>query len=180
MIVDFPSNPKLQQKWPIFLIMGILLVVLGILAMAYAKWATVFTVELLGAFLALGGVVYLINAFQAREWKGISLSTLLGILYLVMGVLCIYKPLQAASGITLLLGAFFFISGLYRMITSRSSSSRFSRLWFLNGLIAFILGIMIITEWPIGSFWVIGVFVGIDMVLSGLSWIGISLALKKK
>ena len=39
---------------------------------------------------------------------------------------------------------------------------------------------LFITEWPIGSLWIIGVFVGIDMILNGLSWIGISLALKKK
>ncbi len=114
MIIDFRNNTNLQQKSPVFLIMGILLVVLGILAIAYAKWATVFTIELLGVFLILGGIVHLVNAFQGRGWKGISLSTLLGVLYFVMGVICIYKPLEAASGITLLLGAFFFIGGLYR------------------------------------------------------------------
>jgi uncharacterized membrane protein HdeD (DUF308 family) len=180
MILDFRNNTNLQQKSPVFLMMGILLLVLGILAIAYAKWATVFTIELLGVFLILGGIVHLVNAFQGRGWKGISLSTLLGVLYFVMGVICIYKPLEAASGITLLLGAFFFIGGLYRMISSITARFQFAGLWFLNGLIAFILGILIITEWPIGSLWIIGVFVGIDMILNGLSWIGISLALKKK
>ena len=177
MIVNFP---QLQKKWPVLLSMGIFLVILGGLAIGYAKWATVFTIELLGAFLAIGGIVYLVNAFQGKGWKGVSLSSLLGILYLVIGVICISKPIDAASGITLLLGAFFFIGCLYRMISSWGHWLQFAGLWFLNGLIAFILGILIITEWPIGSLWIIGVFVGIDMILNGLSWIGMALAAKSR
>ena len=137
------------------------------------------TVEIVGFFLVVGGVFLLVNAYQGRKWKGFLLSTLLGILQLVVGAICIFKPVAAASGITLLLAAFFFVGGLFRMISAITYRFDYSGLWFLNGLIAFILEIFIIAEWPTASFWIIGVFVGIDLIINGCSWIAISLAAKR-
>ena len=175
----FRDNPNLQKKWPIFLAIGILLTLVGILAIIYAGWTTILTVELLGFLLVAGGVLLLVNAFQAREWKGVSFSTLLGILNLVVGAICIFKPIVAASSITLLLAAFFFVGGLFRMLSAATYRFDYSGLWFFNGLVAFILGILLVAEWPESSFWVIGTFIGIDMIFNGLSWIAISLAAKR-
>lgn len=170
----------LQKRWPTFLCMGVLLIILGILAIIYAGWTTVLTIELLGVFLLGGGIFLLVNAYQARKWKGVSLSTLLGILNIVVGGICIVKPLVAASGITLLLAAFFFVGGLFRMASAVAYRFDYSGLWFLNGLVAFILGILIVVELPVASFWIIGVFVGIDMIVNGFCWVTVSLAAKRR
>ncbi len=174
------DNSALQKRWPVFLSIGVLLAILGVLAIIYSGWSTVLTVELVGFFLVAGGIFLLVSAYHARQWKGVFLSTLLGILQLVVGVICIFKPLVAASGITLLLAAFFFVGGLFRMISAIAYRFDYSGLWFLNGLIAFILGILIIAEWPTASFWIIGVFVGIDLIINGCSWIAISLAARRQ
>jgi uncharacterized membrane protein HdeD (DUF308 family) len=177
-VLYFRDSLNLRKKWPLFLCIGILLIILGVLAIIYAGWATVLTIELLGFFLLAGGVLLLVNAFQAKEWQGVSLSILLGLLNIVVGAICIFKPLVAASGITLLLAAFFFVGGLFRMISALAYRFDFSWLWFLNGLIAFILGILIVTEWPSASLWIIGIFIGIDLIINGCNWVAISLAAK--
>jgi uncharacterized membrane protein HdeD (DUF308 family) len=177
-IFYFREIPNLQKRWSSFLGFGILLVVLGILGIAFAAWTTLFTIELLGVLLILGGVFLLMNGWHARKWVGVSISILLGILYVVLGAICIFKPVASAAAVTLLIAALFFIGGLFRMCASVIYRFDHWGLLFFNGLISFILGILIFMEWPIAAFWVIGLFVGIDLLFSGLNWIFLSLAAK--
>lgn len=178
-IFYFREIPNLQKRWSCFLGIGILLVVLGILAIAFAAWTTLFTIELLGFLLLVGGIFLLANGFQARKWMGVSSSILLGILYIVLGGMCIFKPVASAAAVTLLIATLFFIGGLFRI--SASLMHRFDHwgILFFNGLVSLFLGVLIFSEWPAQSLWIIGLFVGIDLLFSGLNWIFLSLAVKK-
>jgi len=49
---------------------------------------------------------------------------------------------------------------------------------FVNGLVSVLLGAAIWRQWPLSGFWVIGLFVGIEMILSGMSWLMLGLALR--
>jgi uncharacterized membrane protein HdeD (DUF308 family) len=176
----FQQIPDLRNKWPMFLTLGILLIILGILAIIYSGWTTFLTVELLGVLLVIAGVFQIVNGYHARKWTGVSLSLLLGILYIVVGGICIFKPMASAMGVTLLLAAFFFVGGLFRMASSLMYRFDHWGWMFFNGLVSFILGILIVCEWPMSSFWLIGLFVGIDILFSGISWTCLSLAAKKQ
>lgn len=175
----FRDSAELRKRWPFFLCMGILLIVLGILAIIYSKVTTVVAIDILGIFLLIGGIFLFINAYQGRKWKGAVLIALLGVLSIVIGGICIAKPHAAASAATLLLAAFFLLGGLFRMITALAYRFDYSGLWFLNGLVAFILGIIIVTQWPLDAFWVLGLFIGIDLIMNGCSWVAVSLAAKR-
>jgi uncharacterized membrane protein HdeD (DUF308 family) len=179
-IFYFQQIPDLRKKWAMFLTLGVLLVILGILAIIFAGWTTLLTVELLGLLLVIAGVFQIVNGFHARKWTGVSLSLLLGILYIVVGGICIFKPMISAMGVTLLLAAFFFISGLFRMVSSVMYRFDHWGLMFFSGLVSFVLGILIVSEWPMSAFWLIGLFVGIDILFSGISWICLSLAAKNQ
>lgn len=176
----FRKIPDLQKKWRMFLGLGVLLLVLGIFAMIFSGWATIFTIEFLGFLLVFGGIFQTASSWQARKWTGFSLSFFLGILSFVIGALCVLKPVASASAITLLLAAFFFVGGLFRMIFALQHRFEHWGWMFINGLIAFMLGILIVAEWPISALWLIGFFVGIDLFLTGLNWIFLSLAAKKR
>jgi len=178
-MLQFRDLPDMKTKWPKFLALGIILLILGILAIAFSGFTTVVTVEILGIFLILGGIFLLVNGSSAKGWAGVSLSIFLGLLYLVVGAICIFRPLVGAEVITILLAAFFFVGGLFRMVSSLMYRAEHWGLVFFNGLVTFILGILIIAEWPVAALWVIGLFVGIDLVLSGISWIYLSLTAKR-
>lgn len=160
-----------KKNWGWFLAFGVLLILLGLGVMSSAYYATVFSVILFGVFLFCAGIVQVIQAFLAHKWSGFFLTLFLAILYLITGFICITKPTIAAISLTLWIAAFCFIVGLFRMINSLIL--RYDQ-WgwvFFNGLITFLLGLMIYSDWPLSGLWVIGLFIGIDLVLSGWSWI---------
>jgi uncharacterized membrane protein HdeD (DUF308 family) len=176
----FGDIQDIQQNWKWFLALGILLVALGAGVIGSSYYATIFSVVVLGFFLATAGVIQIAQAFLAKKWSGLFLSLGLGLIYLFAGATCITKPASAAIGITLWISAFFFIIGTFRMLTSLLL--RFEN-WgwvFFNGLVTFLLGAMIYSDWPLSGLWVIGLFVGIDLILSGWSWIVLSLSARSK
>ena len=164
---------KRNRGW--FLALGILLIFLGSAIIGSSFYATIFSMILFGLFLLSAGVVQILQAFLARKWSGLFLSLFLGVLYIVTGFLCLARPETAAISITLWIAAFCFIAGLFKMLTSLVL--RFDQ-WewvFFNGLVTFVLGALIYFDWPLSGLWVIGLFIGIDLILSGWSWILLSL-----
>lgn len=175
----FSGIEEIRRNWGWFLGLGILLIILGIAAISSAFYVTLFSVFLLGLFLIAGGAVHIVHAFMARQWSGLFLTLLLGILYIATGIICVTKPAVAAMSLTLWIAVFLFIAGLFRMFTS--AMTRFEH-WgwvFFNGLITFILGIMIFSDWPVSGLWVIGLFIGIDLLLSGWSCVLLALAARQ-
>jgi uncharacterized membrane protein HdeD (DUF308 family) len=172
----------LRKSWGLFLGLGIAEIVLGMAAITSSLISIVVTmtvVVVFGAFILVGGVVHLLNAFAARGWRGFFPHLLAGILYTVVGVLVIEHPAGAAAGLTLMIAAGFLIGGLVRIIVA--VLDRFSGWgWVLaNGLIGLLLGLSIWKHWPTDSEWIIGVFVGIDLIFAGWSWVMLALTARR-
>lgn len=166
---------EIKRNWGWFFAMGLLLIILGAGVASFSFYSTIFSVVLLGVFLIGAGVVQIVQGFLARQWSGLFLSLLIGCLYLITGFLCVTRPGVAAMSLTLWIAAFCLIAGLFRMMASLII--RFDQ-WgwvFFNGFITFILGMMIYSDWPLSGLWLIGLFIGIDLILSGWSWIMLSL-----
>lgn len=179
LITEFRDIDEVQKNWGWFLALGVLLVLLGCAIISSSYYATIFSVFILGIFLLGAGIVQIIQGFLARKWSGLFLALMLGVLYIVVGVFCTARPAIAAISITLWIAALCFIAGLFRMLASLILQFEGWGWVFFNGLITFILGVLIYSEWPLSGLWIIGLFVGIDMILSGWSWILLSLAAKK-
>ncbi|HLW64356.1 MAG TPA: HdeD family acid-resistance protein [Gemmataceae bacterium] len=155
----------------LMLILGVALILVGMMAMSATFMATLATVVVLGSLLMAGGIAQILNAFFARGWRGFGLHMLVGIIYLVIGLLMINRPEKTAEFFTLMIAAGLFVGGAYRIFAS--VTARFHGwVWTLfNGVISLILGVMIWREWPESALWVIGLFVGIDMVFAGMAWV---------
>ncbi len=175
----FNDIATLRQNWGWFLFLGIVLVLLGCVAIGSAVAVTVFSVFLFGLILIGAGVVKFVQGVWAREWSGVFVSVLLAVLYVVVGGLCIARPAVSAVSLTFLIAAFCLVAGLFRMLAS--AIARFNH-WgwvFFNGFVTFILGFLILSDWPVSGLWVIGLFIGIDLILSGWSWIILSLGARQ-
>jgi uncharacterized membrane protein HdeD (DUF308 family) len=48
-----------------------------------------------------------------------------------------------------------------------------------SGLITLLLGIIILIHWPVSSLYVLGIFLGVDLVFAGATWIGLGLGLRQ-
>ena len=176
--MNLRGTPQGRKYWRWFLCLGVLLIILGALAVGYAGWATEFTVIFLGFLLAGGGILQIVSSYYSQKWTGFSHSLLLGIFYIIAGLLCIFKPLQSAEGITLLIAALLLIGGCFRLFSAFYHRFDYWGWAAFSGLISMGLGVLILMEWPSSSFWVIGLFVGVDLILTGWSWILLSIAAK--
>jgi uncharacterized membrane protein HdeD (DUF308 family) len=168
----------LKDQWIWFLVLGILIVVLGVAAIAVAPFTAVATVALFGLILVATGIAQAITAFWSAKWSGVTLNLIIGILYVVIGVMIIDHPLQAAGGFAILVAAIMIVGGVIRIVTSIREQF-FGWAWtLLNGVISLLLGMAIISHFP-ASITVIGIFVGLDLIFAGAAWILFAFGLRR-
>lgn len=175
----FSSIDHIRENSGRFLLFGILLVILGFAAVYAAGWTTLIAITTLGFLLLVGGVAKLIYSFWVRQWSGFFFSLLGGLLYTGAGVLCLAKPITASAAITLLIGSLFLVNGLFKAIISLVYQFEQWGWVLLSGIISIALGGMVLAEWPLTSLWVIGLFIGIDLIFYGWTLILLALAARQ-
>ncbi len=165
---------RLRDSWLTFFLLGIALTVLGFFAMGYAIFFSLTTAIFFGVVAVIGGVIQIISAFSTRTWGSFLLDLLIGIIYLIAGGFMIRHPVITVQVLTIVLGVLFLTGGILRI--SGSISIRFRHWgWVLfSGILELILGIVILSGLP-WNLWLIGLFLGIDLVLSGVSWMALGL-----
>ena len=173
--VNAPAMPSWRMSYlrtanGLLLALAIVQIIVGCLALSFSFAATIASVVVLGALLLIASAVEMAAAIVARNLKGFFLFLLVGILYTVAGFLCLVHPLAAAEALTLMLAAAFLVAGTFRIVVS--AIERFpSWGWVcLHGIVTTLLGFAIAAEWPWSGLWVIGAFVGIDLIANGAMW----------
>jgi uncharacterized membrane protein HdeD (DUF308 family) len=149
---------------------------LGIVAIGSSF--TFATVLVFGILLLLGAIFEVVTAFWGRNWRGFFLHLLTGVLYLIAGIFLINNPVGAALGLTLLVAVCLLTGGAVRIVLSLLE--RFDG-WgwvMMNGIVSVLLGAAIWRQWPLSGLWALGLFVGIEMLFSGLSWVMLALAVR--
>ena len=170
---------QLKAAWIWFSILGAALIVLGVLALGYSAFFTIASVEILGTFLLIGAAMYICGSFYTGSWGGFFLTLLTGVLQLVMGLTCVRHPAEAAIVYTLLMALFFMVGGLFRIVVALAGQFRGKGSVLFNGVVTLILGIMIWQQTPFSGLWVIGTFLGIDLLLNGWSYLLLGLSLRQ-
>src|ERR1700739_1001345 len=163
---------RAKSGWIVAL--GVIYVVAGLIALGGIVFATVVTVFIVGIMMLIAGCAEVINAFQIKTWGRFLLWLLLGILYIVAGFLTFENPLLAAAVLTLLLGFSLVFSGVMRLVLAFSMTEEVP--WIgvpLSAVIPLLLGCVILAHWPVSSLYILGLFLGIDLIVAGASWIGI-------
>ena len=169
---------ELREIWAFLVAMGVALMILGMVAISSSFIATMATVVVFGVLLLLAALLQVITALWGRSWRGFFLHLLGGVLYLIVGVFMIDHPVEAALGVTLLVALGLLASGIIRIIVSVVERFDGWGWMLLSGIVSFLLGAAIWRQWPLSGLWVIGLFVGIEMLCSGMSWMMLGLAVR--
>lgn len=179
--VGAPGLQPLRTKWGWIVALGIVYVIAGFVALGSVVTATVATVFVVGIMMLIAGIAEVINAFQIKTWGKFLLWLLLGVLYIVAGFATFENPLLAAALLTLLLGFSLVASGIMRIVLAFSLKESMPWIWVVvSGAITLILGLVILAHWPVSSLYILGLFLGIDLVLAGTGWIGVGLGLRNR
>jgi len=158
---------------------GILLIIVGLLAIAAPLAAGVSITILVGTLLIIGGIGECFLAFQAGAFgRGLQIF-IVGALMAVAGFYLVSQPLSGLAKITLFLSAYFIVSGIFEVIAAvqiRPSSGW--GLMLFNGIVTLLLGILLWRQYPLSGAWAVGVLFGIKMIFSGWTLIFIGNAVK--
>jgi len=184
-----PSGPNsladglkaLRAKWGWIVALGVLFMLGGVIALSCVATATASAVFVIGIMMIMGGVAEIIAAFSVKEWGKFLLWMLLGVLYIAAGIIAIEHPIRAATILTLMLGIALVAGGVLRLFLAFQMKESASWGWVaLSGIVTLLLGAMIIAQWPASGIFVLGIFLGIDLIFIGSGWITMGLALRKR
>lgn len=171
----------IRANWGWFVALGIAFVVLGFIALAHVLVSTIATALYVGALILVGGVVQVIHAFRVQGWGRFFYWLLAGVLYVVAGALIMYNPLLGAGVITLLIGVALAVEGIFRIAAGIGSRPGAGWGWIVfSGLVTLLLGAIIIAQWPVNSVYILGLFLGIDLIVNGIGTFFFGLALRRK
>ena len=176
---QLPDIQEIAQHWKWFLGLGIVSIIIGTFALGSSVVVTLASVILFGWILLLMGGIEVGHSFWQRQWGGFVLHLVNGILSIVVGFLLVTNPGASAVVLTLLLAMFFMAGGLFRILTALMMRFPSWGWRLLNGVVTLILGILIWNQWPLSGLWVIGLFVGIDLIFSGWSSVMLALAARR-
>lgn len=167
----------LRRNWGWMMAFGLILLVWGIFAVAYSIFFTFVSVFVIAWLLLIGGVIEAIHAIRHHE-QHVVLYTVEALLAIVAGILLLKSPTAGALVITLLLATYFIVSGILRIAAALMLRTPNWGWSLFSGLLAVVLGILVWGGWPMTAFWVLGLFVGINLIFIGWSRIMLALALR--
>lgn len=166
----------LQAHWQLFLAEGIFFIFLGFCAIVVPQLFTVATAIFLGWIFLFGGIVHVSRAFMFSSMPGFGWWLFMGILQIIIGYLFIANPVAGAVTLTMLLTIFFALEGIAKI--SLALMMRPLANWGLilfSGVTALLFAVIIWIYWSESAHWLLGLFVGINMLFLGWSLARISL-----
>jgi len=150
---------------------GILLALLGLIAL-FTPFVTGLALSvLLGGVLVVGALVHVAAAFSAGTVRGVVWQAVLGVVYGFAGISVLTKPVLGLATLTLLVIAFFVAEGIVELVWAVAGGAG-SRLWLgLSGAISLVLAALLWTGFPASALWAVGVLFGVDLLVTGFSMI---------
>jgi uncharacterized membrane protein HdeD (DUF308 family) len=157
--------------------LGILFLVLGMIGVAGQVMFSFVTINVLGAFLIIGGGLQFAHAIKSHGWKSVGIQIVLAVLYIAAGLFTWAFPIPALEGITLWLAAIFFVTGFLRLVSAFQHRHFGEWFWLvLSSAISILMGVMIMNSYPASSLWLPGLLIAIELLLQGWSMLFLGLA----
>jgi len=175
-----PSVDIVRQASTLSILWGVLLIVFGMVAVGSPFVAAVAVNVVVAWLIVLAGIVHAVLAFRAHGAGSVIWKLLVGLAYLFFGSYLIVHPVLGVASLTLVLASLFLIEGILDIILFfRMRPLRGSTWVLVDGIVTLLLGLMIYLQWPSSSAWAIGTLVGVSMIVSGITRVMMSLAVRK-
>jgi uncharacterized membrane protein HdeD (DUF308 family) len=178
MALQSPSE-VVRRVSTLSILWGVLLVLLGMMAIASPLIAAVAVNVVIAWLIVLAGVVHLIVAFHTREAGSMLWRLLVGLAYVAFGVYLIARPAVGVASLTLVLATLFLIEAVFDIALFFRVRAIGGSAWILfDGIISLLLGVLIYAQWPSSSAWAIGTLVGVSLIVSGVTRVMVALAVR--
>lgn len=168
-----------RLHWQLFLAQGVIMLILGVLAVIWPQISTIAVDVYVGWLFLLSGIVGLASMFLAQNVQAFLWMLLTAALSLFVGIVLLWHPVEGAASLTLVLIAFFVVEGVFQIVASLSYRDIFPSQWgwmLASGIVDLILAALIIKGWPSTATWALGLIVGINLITSGAAITMVALA----
>ncbi|HET7892604.1 MAG TPA: DUF308 domain-containing protein [Candidatus Sulfotelmatobacter sp.] len=176
------GNPVaiVRRASTVSILWGACLIVLGLVAIAAPMAAAAAVNVFISWLLVLAGAVHLAVAFHLREAGRVIWRALVGLAYIGFGVYLITHPAIGVASLTLVLASLFLLEGIFDITLFFQARGYKRSTWILlDGIVTLLLGLLIYLQWPSSSAWAIGTLVGVSMIISGVTRLMVSVAVRK-
>jgi uncharacterized membrane protein HdeD (DUF308 family) len=175
-----PTISDIQQSvrnavrlhWHFFLAQGVIMTILGVLAVIWPQLSTVAVDVYVGWLFLLSGAIGLVTMFFAPSASAFFWSLFTAALSLFVGILLLWHPVEGAISLTLVLIAFFIAEGIFQIVASVTYREAFPDSWgwmLGSGIADLVLAGLIISGWPGTANWALGLIVGVNLITSGIA-----------
>jgi uncharacterized membrane protein HdeD (DUF308 family) len=171
-ITDMPSAVRdaLRAHWKMLMFQGVVMIILGVLAIAAPAFASVAVDIYVGWLFLLSGMVGIVAMFSARSVSSFFWILVTALLSIAVGAMLIWQPVEGAYSLTLVLTAFFIAEGVFQIVSSFSYRDAIPGSWgwmLVSGISDLLLAGIIIWAWPTSAQWALGLVVGVNLITSG-------------
>ncbi len=170
---------ELRRNWGWLLALGALLVFLGAIALVDSVAVSVISMIFFGWVLVVAGIVQAVQAFRHRKGSHFFPHVLNAVFSFIVGLMLLRNSLAGLLVITLLLAVYFIVSGIFRIVAAATIRVPGSGWTLANGIISLVLGILVWAHWPVGALWIIGLFIGINLIATGCSQVMLAFSVRR-
>ena len=156
--------------WRLFLFQGVVMIVLGVVAVCAPVAATIAVDIYVGWLLLISGVIGLVAIVSTHHVHAFLWSLITAALSVVIGILLILKPIEGAVSLTVVLTAFFIAEGVFQTAIAIAARHVMTGTWvwmMISGIADLALAAIIILGWPGTAIWALGLLVGVNLLTSG-------------
>ncbi|WP_436643669.1 HdeD family acid-resistance protein [Microbaculum sp. FT89] len=175
------TRDAIRKHRTLFLVQGIVMVILGIVAIVIPQVTTLAATIFVGWLFVIGGIIRVVATFQSRSAPGFWWSLLIGILALIVGFIIVANPLKGVLTLTMALIILFLVEGVFQFIAGIEFRKALASSWvwlIISGVIDIALAVLIFAGWPDTATWAIGLLVGINLLFAGIALTMTALAAK--
>lgn len=169
---------KLRHRWGWFVAIGALAIALGAIALGLVVHATITTVYIIAVFMIVKGGSEISIGLNQKSWGREILFILAGLFYIVAAAFALAQPLSAAAILTLMLGGALVVAGAIRTWIGAHMHSHARTMVIAGGVVTALIGLLIVFGWPANSLVILGTLLGVDLVFTGVMWVGFGLRLR--
>ena len=171
------AQAEIGQHWISYLVLGAVLLLVGIAAIAFPLFSTIAAKIALGWIFVVSGAAIILHAFAAGDWRGFFFNLLIGLLHLIVGGYLALLPLTGILTLTVLIAGLLVADGLLEVGMALRLKPHNGWGWvLLSGLVAIAAGLLIVSALPNSAAWTIGLLVGLKMIFAGWSFITLAIA----
>ncbi len=170
---------ELRRAWGGLLTLGLVLILIGIVAVVDSVTVSIVSMIIFGWILLVAGVVQAVQAFRHRKSGHFLLHVVTSIFSFIVGLILLRNSLAGLLVVTLLLAAYFIVTGIFRIVAALAVRVHGCRWTLVDGIISLILGILVWVHWPEAALWIIGLFIGINLITTGLAQVMLALSLRR-